>query len=111
VAREECGHALGPQALGVGGAWVALQERERDRAVDGGEHACSAGPEAIKLGSELVGDRDARFDEVFAAAGQCTQRAGVVAVGAQRPEAMCVGARELGEHVRVEAVALAPDTR
>ena len=47
------------------------------------------------------------LDEILAGAGERAQRLGRVAVGHQHAEAVRVGARELGQHERVEAVALA----
>jgi hypothetical protein len=47
------------------------------------------------------------LDEVFARAGQRAQRLGGIAVGHDHAEAMTVGARQLGQHERIEAVALA----
>jgi hypothetical protein len=45
-------------------------------------------------------------DQVLAGAGQRPQRPRLVAVRGQRPEAVAVGARELGQHVGVEAIGL-----
>ena len=107
VAREELCHALFTEAAGRGGRRVALQERERDRAVDLREHARSAGPEALQLGAQLVRERDPRADEVLAGARERPQRLGLIAVGHQDPVAVAVGPRELGQHEAVKAVALA----
>jgi hypothetical protein len=90
-------------------AWagVVLEEGQRDRAVEGGEELRGSGPDAVEFGAQLVGQRDARMDEVLMGAGERAQRARGVAVRLERAEAMAVGAREFGEHERVEAVALA----
>ncbi len=107
VAGQERLHALGAQGACVGGAGVALQERERDRRVDVSEQARGAGPERVELGAQPVGQLDAAGDEVFAGAGQDTQRDRLVARGRQRGEAVVVGAGELAEDHRVVAVGLA----
>jgi hypothetical protein len=107
VACEEALQALFAETACVGGAGVAAQERQRDRAVDVGEARHGAGPEALELAAQLVGDRDAMLDEVLASAGQGAQRLGGIRIGHQHTEAVTVGARQLGEHERVEAVALA----
>jgi hypothetical protein len=94
-------------AAGVGRRRVAAQERERDRAVNLGEDLRGAGPEALQLRAQLVGQREPMADEVFARAGERAHRLGGIAVGDQHPVTVAVGARELGEHERIEAVALA----
>jgi hypothetical protein len=94
------------QPARVGRAGVALQERERDPAVEMGEQAERAGPEALELGSQLVGQRGPCADEVLPRPGQRPQRLGLIAVGLQHPEAVMVGARQLAEHERVEAIGL-----
>ena len=107
VASQEAPEALFAESAGVGRGRVAFEERQRDRAVDLGEDRHRAGPEALKLGAQRVGQRDAGLDEILARTGQRAQRLGGVGVGDQDAEAMAVGARQLGEHERVEAVALA----
>jgi hypothetical protein len=101
------GQALGSQAARGSGAGVAREERERDRAVDVGEDALGAGPEAVELGAQLVGELDAHGDEVLACAQQRLQRDRLVAGGRERGEAVLIGAAELAEHERVEAIGLA----
>ena len=81
VAGQERLQALGAEAAGVGGAGVALEERERDRRVDLGEQTGRAGPEALQLGAQLVGQRDARLDQVLAGARERPDRLGLVASG------------------------------
>ena len=107
VAREEPGQPLLAQAMSVARAGVALEERQRDRAIDIGEHLGGAGPEALQLRAQLVGDPDAMADEILAGASQRAQRLRSVAVRDQDPETVPVGPGELGKHERVEAVALA----
>jgi hypothetical protein len=68
MAREEARHPLLAEPVRVGGGRVAAQERERDRAVDIGEHVRGAGPEALQLRAQLVRERDAMLDEVLAGA-------------------------------------------
>src|SRR6266545_5407551 len=70
VARQEAFQALLAEAACVGRAGVALEERQRDRAVDLGEDRRCAGPEALQLRPEFVGQRDPRVDEVLAGADQ-----------------------------------------
>ena len=107
VAREELCHPLLTEAAGRGGRGIALEERERDRAVDLREHARSAGPEALKLGAQLIRERNPRSDEVLTGARERPQRLGLIAIGDQHPVAVAVGPRELGQHEAVIAVALA----
>jgi len=106
VTREERGEAFLSEAAGVQWAWVALQECQADRAVDVSEDLGSTGPEALQLGAQLVSQRDPGLHEVLAGTAQGAQRLGVVAVGDQNLEAVMVGARELAEHERVEAIGL-----
>jgi hypothetical protein len=95
------------QPARVGRARVALQERERDLAVEILEQADRPGPEARELCAQLVAQRDLGVHEILARAGQRSERLGLVAVGLEHPEAMAVGARELADHERVEPVGLA----
>ena len=91
-----------------------LQKRERDLAVQVGEQANWAGPEALELGAQLVTKRLPRLDQVLAPAAQRLQRLGLIAVRLQHPEAVVVGARQLAQHERVEPVGLAarwPESR
>jgi hypothetical protein len=83
---------------------VAIQERERDPAVEMVEQAERAGPEPLELGAELVGQRGSRADEVLPRPGQRPQRLGLIAVGLEHPEAVTVGAGQLAEHERVEPI-------
>ena len=107
MAGEEAGEALLAEPVRVSGSWVAVDERERDWAVDVGEHAGGGGPEAFQLGAQLVGERNAVGDEVLTSTDERPQRLRRVAIGDQDPEAVAVGTSELGEHEAVEAVALA----
>jgi hypothetical protein len=54
--------ALLPQPVGVFRAWVTLQERQRDRAVEIVEQADRGRPEPLKLSTQLVAHRDPRGD-------------------------------------------------
>ena len=107
VAREEAFEALLAEAVGVGGAGVALKERKPDRAVDVEEDLFSAGPERLQLGTELVGECDACVDEILASAHERLQRQCLIAGGREHGEAVTVGSGELAQHERVEAVVLA----
>jgi hypothetical protein len=107
VAGQEGLQSLGAQPAGVGWGGVALEEGQRDRAVDVGEDRGGAGPEAVEVGAQLVGQRDAGVDEVFAGAHERAQRRGLVARRGQRGEAVMVGAGQLAEHHAVERVGLA----
>ena len=93
VAREELCHPLLTEAAGRGGRGIALEERERDRAVDLREHARSAGPEALKLGAQLIRERNPRSDEVLTGARERPQRLGLIAIGDQHPVEVAVGPR------------------
>jgi hypothetical protein len=107
LASEEARHPLLGERARVGRGRVALEERQRDRAVDLGEPVGGAGPEGLQLRARLVREGDPLVDEILAGARERPQRLGLIAVGHEHREAMAVGARERGEHERVEAVALA----
>ena len=62
VAGEELREALLAQSARVDRRRVALQEGERDRAVDLGEDLGGAGPERVELGAQLVGQPNASGD-------------------------------------------------
>ena len=66
-----------------------------------------AGPEARELVAQLVSQPDPGAHQTLPRAGHRPQRLGLVAVGHQHPEAMAVGARELGQHEAVKHIALA----
>jgi hypothetical protein len=106
VAGEELAEPFLPEGACVGGRGVALEERERDRAVEVREDHGRAGPEPLQLGAELVAERDALLDEDLATTGQGAERFGLVAVGCECSEAVAVGAGELAQHERVEPVGL-----
>jgi hypothetical protein len=99
--------ALLAQPLRVGGAGVAPEERERGQVVEIAEQPDRSRPEPLELGAQLVGQRHPGLHEILSRASQCPQRLGLIAVGLQYPEAMVVGARQLAQHERVEAVRLA----
>jgi hypothetical protein len=107
VAGEEALKALLAEPARVDRRRVALEEHERDRAVDLGEDPRRAGPELLELGAQLVGQRHARVNEVLTRARERAQRLGRVRVRHQHTEAVAVGAGQLGQHKRVKAVALA----
>ncbi len=106
MAAQERGEALLAQTARVCRAWVALQERQRGRAVDLGEHLGRAGPEALQLRAQLISEPLARSDQILAPASQRPQRLRAIAGRFQDPEAV-TSAGEFGEHERIEAVALA----
>src|SRR5664279_1557042 len=81
LAGEEPGQALCAEAASVGWAGVALQERERDRAVELREQADRTRPEPLELRPQLAAQRHASVDEILARAGQRPQRLGLIAVG------------------------------
>jgi hypothetical protein len=85
---------------------VSGQERERDRAIQGGEQADRPGPEPLQLGAELVGQRNPRGDQILPRAGQRSQRLGLIRIRFQDPEAMRVGTGELAQHEAVTPVGL-----
>ena len=106
LAGQESLKPLLAQATRVGGAWVALQERERDQVVQIAEQADWSRPEALELGAQLVGERHPALDEILPRASQCPQRLGLIAVGLEHPETMVIGARQFAQHERVEAIGL-----
>ena len=71
-----------------------------------GEQVKRSGPEPLKLGTQLVGQRRPRADEILPPAGQRPQRLGLIAIGLEHPEAVIVGARQLAEHERVKPIGL-----
>jgi len=91
VVRKEPRQALLTKATGRRGRRILLEERQRDRAVDLAEHVRGAGPEAPKLGAQLVRHRDPCADEVRACARERPQRLGLISVGHQDPVAVAVG--------------------
>jgi hypothetical protein len=95
------------ERAGVDRARIALQQDQRDRAVEVGEQQRRAGPEALQLGAQRVGQRHPGADEILARTRQRAQRLGLVAIGLEHPEAVMIGARERAQHERVEAVGLA----
>jgi len=110
VAPQEAGHAPAAEPLGVIGARVALDEGERDRRVDVCEHQ-RPGPEGLELSPQLVCQLHPHPDQVLARAGQRPERLGLIAIWDQRPEAVGIGAGQLGQDVGVKAVGLAARDR
>jgi hypothetical protein len=66
VSPQERRQALLTEPVGVRGAGIALQERERDRAGQIAEQPDRSGPEPLKLRAQLVAHRHPRLDEVLA---------------------------------------------
>src|SRR4051794_15723504 len=104
---EEGLEALLAEPRGAAGRGIALQEGERDRAVDGREEGAGAGPEAVEQAPQLVRERDALRDQVVAAADQGAQGLDLARAGLERSEAMTVGAQQIAEEIAVALVALA----
>jgi hypothetical protein len=100
LAGQERGQARLAQPARVGRARVALKERERDPSVQIGEQPQRAGPEPLKLRTQLVSQRGPCADEVLPPAGQRPQRLGLIAVRFKHPEAMIVSARQLAVRTR-----------
>jgi hypothetical protein len=100
----------GQAALGEPGRLVrrreALQEAQRDRAIELGEDADGAGEHELEMGAQLVGGRDAGGDQVPAGPHCGAQGQGLGRVGVQRGPAMAVGAQAIGQHVGVAAIGL-----
>ena len=107
LAREKPGQARLAEPARVGGAGVALKKRERDLAVQIAKQAQRSGPEALKLGPQLVAKRGPRADEILPPAGQRPQRLRRIRVRLEHPEAVIVGARQLAQHERVKPIRLA----
>jgi len=107
VTREKAFKALLAETTSVGGAGIALEERESDRAVDVGEDPFGAGPERLQLGAQLVRQGDPGVDEILTGAHERLQCQCLVAGGREHGEAVPVGSGELAQHERVEAVVLA----
>jgi hypothetical protein len=106
---EEAGEALGPEAGGRFGRGIALEEGERDRTGEIAEDPRGAGPEALEHAAQLVGQRDARPNEVVAAAHQGAQRLDRVGLGRERAQAVAIGAQDVGQDEGVARVALGGD--
>jgi hypothetical protein len=66
VAPAERGQAALSQPFGCLGRRVALQEGQRDRAVQAGEDGLGARPVGIQQGAELVGGRGLGLQVVVA---------------------------------------------
>jgi hypothetical protein len=65
-----------------------------------------SGPEPLKLRTQLVGQRGARPNQILARPRQRSQCLGLIAIRLEYPEAMVIGARQLAQHERVEAIGL-----
>jgi hypothetical protein len=104
---KERRQALDAERAGVLRAGVALQERERDRAVERAEQTDRRGPEPFELGAQLVAQPNPGLHQILSAAAQRPQRLGLVTVGLEHAKAMAVGSGELAQHERVEPVGLA----
>src|SRR2546430_10750606 len=74
----------------VGGG-IAAQEGEGDGRIDVGEDRRGPGPEAVQQRPELIGEGDARSDQIVAAAHESAERARRVGQGLKRAEAMASG--------------------
>jgi hypothetical protein len=107
ITCEETFEAFLAETTRVGGAWVELEERERDRAVDSGEDLLGAGPECLQLRAELVSERDTRVHEVLSGTNERLQRQRLVAGGREYGESVTVCSSELAQHECVKAVVLA----
>jgi hypothetical protein len=103
---QERHQALLPERAGVLGAGIALQERKRDRAIEIVKQTDRAGPEPLKLSTQLIGHRHPRADEILSGPGQGPQRLGLIAVGFKDPEAMSIGPGQLTQHEPVKPIGL-----
>ena len=111
LSPEERLHPGDSQTASVRRTGIALKEREQDLRVHVAKQPQRAGPEPLELRAELVNDPGARLDEILPGAGQRPDRLRAIAVRLEHPEAMMIGARELAEHERVEAIAPSPAGR
>jgi hypothetical protein len=107
VAGQKGLHPVFAEAGGAVRGGIALHEGERDGAVDVGEGCRGAGPEAVQQAAQAVGQADALGDQIVATADQGAQRLDLVGAGRQGPEAVAVGAQDVGEHEGVAGIALA----
>jgi hypothetical protein len=72
-----------------------------------GKQTQRAGPEPLQLAAQLVAQRGAHPDQVFAPADQRPQRLGLIRIGLKHPEAVMVSTREFASHERVKPIRLA----
>ena len=103
---EESGEALGSEVSSALGCWEARQEGESDGRVDVGEEDGGARPEAFEERAQLIGEHDARCDEIIAGSDESTQCTGFIARRSQWGEAVSVSAQEVGEQVGIAAITL-----
>jgi hypothetical protein len=86
----------------------AGQELQADRRVDLGEQPDRARERVAQVGAQLIGDRDAVADQVFAGPAGTAQADGGRAVRRQRRQPGPVGAQRVRQHAGVEAVIFVP---
>lgn len=108
VLGEEARKTFHAQTRGAVGCRVALEEGQRDGAVDVGEDRGSTGPEAFEQGAQLVGKLQAGGNEVITATYQRTQGADRVRGRGEWPEAVPICAQEIGQQVGIAAIILGP---
>ena len=70
--------------------------------------AAGAGPVRVQNGAQLIGQLHARGHEVVAPAHQGAQRADLVGLRGQGPEAVAVGPQQIGQQYASVASLLAP---
>ena len=106
VASEKPGDAFGAEALGCRGCGVLVEECEGDRCVDGCEDLAGAGPEAFQQSPQLVGQRHALGDQIISGAHKGSQRADLIGERLQWPEAVPIGAQQVGQDEGIPRIAL-----
>ena len=104
---EELGEAFFAQARGAVGGGVAGEEGQGDRRIDVGKDGGGARARSARAGrgADWRGPRGG--DQIVAAAHERAQSAGVIGGGRQRPEAMAVGAQQIGQQEGIAGIALA----
>ena len=103
---EEAVEAIGAEPGGTVGGGKGVEEVEGDGAADVGEDAGGTGPEGLQQAAELIGELDARGDQVVAGADGGAKGLGLVRRRTKGTEAMAVGAEDVGEDVGVAGIAL-----
>ena len=115
---QDCGiHAAGVADRGQPGAQTcgcqpvgsvlaveSGQKAQADHRIDVGEQPDGAREDPVEVFAQLVGQRDAVSDEVFAGSAGGAQRGGGRGVGDQGPQPGAVGAQGIGQHEGVESV-------